>query len=219
MGTSGIIFDCDGTLVDSMPMWDDSFPSYVRAHGGVLSDEVFSRIVDTHLASRCMRVLNQEFGFCDSDEDFIEEFYGIIRDHYANDIHPFPGASEFIEQVRAAGIPFVIATGTRSREILVCLEANGIEVEPEQVLSCEDDGVGKDHDNIFRRAIEALGAPVSELWMFDDEACALKTARSCGLRTVCVHKPGDSDPEELRPLCDVLWEGWGEADLASLLKM
>ena len=74
-------------------------------------------MADAHLASKCMRVLNQHVGCVPSDDDFVEIVYDHVYSYYKDKVDAFPGAREFMEEVAASGIPYVMATGTRRREV------------------------------------------------------------------------------------------------------
>ncbi|MBQ6394941.1 MAG: HAD family phosphatase [Atopobiaceae bacterium] len=217
MKVSGIIFDCDGTVLDSMSIWGRIFNENAAKKGVVLTPDVREVMHVQHLASKSMRVINDWFGFYEDSRDYVTEFYESVYAEYAAGTPLIDGVREFVEEVRAAKIPYLIASGTRSKEVWAGLRASGIDDLFMTVLSCEDLGVGKNHPFLYRYAQSALGVPKEETWVFEDEPCGLITAKAEGYRTVCIFNDHDGrDPEELKPYADVFSVGFRDVSLELL---
>lgn len=213
---SGLILDCDGTILDSMWLWGLVFDEVAARYGKHVDPETNRAMAEVHLASKCMRVMNQRLGCVPSDDDFVEILYDHVYDYYANRVHAFPGAREFMEEVRDSGIPYVMATGTRRREVRAALEANGLsEFFPDEILlSCEDLGEGKKNPAVYELASSILGAPRDITWVFEDEPEGLRTAAREGYRTVCMYNEHDGlDAESQAAVCDIFARGFHEISL------
>lgn len=216
---SGLIIDCDGTILDSMYLWGRVWDEVVSRYGKVIDPATDKAMADAHLASKCMRVLNQHVGCVPSDDDFVEIVYDHVYSYYKDKVDAFPGAREFMEEVAASGIPYVMATGTRRREVRAALDANGLsEFFPdEKLLSCEDLGVGKKNPAVYELASSKLGAPRATTWVFEDEVEGLRTAAREGYRTVCMYNDHDGlDAESQAAVCDIFARGFGEISLAKI---
>ena len=126
MAIRGAIFDCDGTLVDSMHMWSHVMIELARTHGCTSVDQsFFNRVESVTLREGC-KIMHDELGIDAPVDDLYEEVCAIVRHHYSTDIPVMPGAHDFLEELAAAGVPMVIATSTPLREARVALEAHGL---------------------------------------------------------------------------------------------
>ena len=140
MAFKGAIFDCDGTLVDSMRMWSHVMIELARSHGCANVDRAFfDQIESVTLRDGC-QIMHDELGIDAPVSDLYEEVCAIVRHHYATDIPLMPGAREFLEELSAAGIPMVIATSTPLREVRVALEAHDLSHFFKDIVTTEQVG-------------------------------------------------------------------------------
>ena len=98
MDIQGAIFDCDGTLVDSMGMWR-SASSWICEHHGV-EPLPFEQIESLALRETC-DMYHDEKGIGDSGEGLYEELCAHVRDAYEHEVPLMPGAREFLDELAA----------------------------------------------------------------------------------------------------------------------
>ena len=96
-----------------------------------------------------------------------------------------------------------VATATRISSAKIVLERLGLLSYFEFVLSCDDVGAGKSHPDVYLKAAEKLGLPVSECVVFEDALVGIRTAKKAGFTVVAIRDPNASwEAEEVRGLCD-----------------
>ena len=215
MDIQGAIFDCDGTLVDSMGMWR-SASSWICEHHGV-EPLPFEQIESLALRETC-DMYHDEKGIGDSGEGLYEELCAHVRYAYEHEVPLMPGAREFLDELAAAGVPMVIASSTPVRELRCALAAHGLERYFSDIVSTEDvGGRDKEFPDVYLEAARRLGTPREATWVFEDAPFGVRTARRAGFAVVGLFNDHDGRREEdVRPWCDVFVHGFAELSLPLL---
>lgn len=215
MDVSGAIFDCDGTLVDSMGMWSRAWDWLAERHG--VPAVPLERIESLSLRDTCA-LFHDELGVAEPTEALYEEVCAHVREAYERDIPLFPGAREFLGELSEAGVPMVVASSTPARELRCALEAHGIDGYFSAVVSTEDvGGRDKEFPDVYLEALRRLGTPRASTWVFEDAPFGVRTARRAGFPVVGLMNDHDGRREEdVRPWCDVFVHGFAELSLPLL---
>ncbi|HIU10298.1 MAG TPA: HAD family phosphatase [Candidatus Avidehalobacter gallistercoris] len=181
-----VIFDMDGTLVDSMPYWRILPENWFRErHLPVPEDlDVQLGMVDLWQASE---LLAERYS---SSSETAEQVYAVLGEtmtrHYAEDIPLMPYALEFLQQLAAAHIPACIATMTDRPQVETVLETHNIGGFFQFVLTTPEVGQGKDQPEIFLEAARRFGTKPGRTLVFEDSRTALVTALNAGFPAVCM---------------------------------
>ncbi|ABF87011.1 HAD-superfamily hydrolase, subfamily IA, variant 3 [Myxococcus xanthus DK 1622] len=194
----GILFDLDGTLVDSLPDIIDSFlhafghlglpaPTYeqVRALIGHPLDWMYSQFAPDHVPALCVA----------------------YREHYPLNFHrrsrPYPGVVEVLRALRERGYLLAVATTKRPDMARKFVDAMGLGPLLHHVQGT-DGFPHKPAPDVIHHALAALGT--GGLWMVGDTALDLRAGQAAGLRTYAVTwgtHPVDvlagASPDELQP--------------------
>ena len=210
MDCKGIIFDMDGTLLDSMGFWR-KIGSITLAHLGQTPREPdFDRRVYRSSAEEIARIY-AEYGIrFSSRSDYVEAYYAAVRPCYEQ-VKPLPGVLEFLEKMKAAGVRMCVATATRSDIAVPALERLGMMRYFEFLLYCDDVGAGKDKPDIYLESARRMGLAVEETVVFEDSLYCVRTAKGAGFRVVGVLDP-TAEQEEIdgmKALSDRFIEGYG----------
>ncbi|WP_418844329.1 thiamine diphosphokinase [Parafannyhessea umbonata] len=216
MPFSAAIFDCDGTLVDSMPMWHRETVDLLKRHGVADPEAVFFESEPLPLHEMCA-YLHEHYIPDATGDELASELLSGVRRGYAHDVRMLPGCRAFLDELRAAGIPMVIVSATSRPELQVALEAQDIAGYFEDVISCGGRLRSKEYPDAWEAALKVLGTPARDTWVFEDAPFSTRGARKVGLRTVCLFSPhGDRDEAECRDSCDVFVHGYAELSVALL---
>jgi HAD superfamily hydrolase (TIGR01509 family) len=183
---SGAIFDLDGTLLDSMPIWDNLGADFLRKRG-ITAPENLQEELRARSMEQAAGFLRDSFGLTDSVPDIVGEIHRMIRNLYVEVFPLKKGVPEFLALLRAKGVRMCIATATNEKMARVALERNKINHFFDGVFSCETLGIGKDSPDIFLHALRFLGTTQEETWVFEDALHALTTAKLAGFPVVAVY--------------------------------
>ncbi len=186
------IFDADGTLMDSMHIWDTLDAAFLTMRG-IVPDEIgifrkygFFSTID-HLIER----YNLDMSF----DEIKSEMMMILKFYYDNVPIPKKGIKEFLQRLKANGVRCVVATATDKSIMVPALERLGLLEYFDEVFSTKDVGVSKHEPDIFNLARDFLGAD-GDTFIFEDAAYAIDTAKKAGYRVIAIEDYSAEDERE-----------------------
>lgn len=187
MNIKGAIFDFDGTLADSLGFWewqyDELGKKYLGGEKIALTPEDDKKF-RTSLIVDCVKLLHQKYGIGDSEEELFDYINQSIRNFYVNEVKPKKGVIEFLKHLKQKGVKTCIASATAEDELRLAVKSCGLDGYFDFLISCSEFGVGKDKPDVFLSALERLGTPLGDTWVFEDSLVALETSKKIGLNTV-----------------------------------
>ncbi len=198
----GVIFDNDGVLVDSEPISLLAYRQAIREQGVDLREEddwQYCGLTDADI----IRAMRETYGAALDLERFSarkkELYFDLARRQL---LRAFPGVRELIADLKARGIPYVLASSGSREKILFNLRNAGIEDLFPVILSGEDFHRGKPDPEIFLCAAERIGVSPAHCIVFEDSINGLRAARAAG--SVAVGVANTFPSEQLRPWADVV---------------
>lgn len=217
MQVTGAIFDCDGTLVDSMCVWQNVFGAVLPKYGKTVDLDIFDRVEAVSLIGGC-QICVDELALPVTAETLYEEFCAYVTDQYQHHVSIIPGAKEFLQELYDAGIPLAVASSTPVREVRAALAAQGIEHLFKTVVSTEDvGGVDKVEPDVYLEALRRLGTDKATTWVFEDAPFGVQTAQKAGFPVVALYNDHDGrDPVFMREHSNIFAHTYGELSLLRL---
>jgi HAD superfamily hydrolase (TIGR01509 family) len=190
----GLLFDMDGTLLDSEKVWDVALADLAQWLGGDLSVAARQRMVGSSLA-RSIAIVHDDLNV-DADPESSGDFL-ITRTEqlFHTELVWKPGARELLVEVRDAGIPAALVTSTHRRLTEIALDVIGRDFFAATV--CGDEvGKPKPHPEPYLHAAELLGVPASRCVAIEDSWLGLTAAQAAGCVVLVVPSevPVDDDP-------------------------
>ena len=190
MNIKAAIFDMDGTLVDSLMLWDVLWSTFGEQY---LNDKSFTpskeddKKVRTITLKDAMTLIHNNYNMGNSGEELLEKANCIAKDFYASRVELKDGVRAFLEHCKNNGVKMCIASATAPELIDVALEHCDIRKYFLKVFSCGTIGKGKDEPDVFLQAAEFLGAEIKDTWVFEDSLTAIETAAKIGMPTVGIY--------------------------------
>ena len=203
----GAIFDMDGTLLDSMPVWHRLTQNYLKQFNVHITDEDFAacegfsqpEVADYFLARHPELPLTRETMLGGMD--------ALITSRYESIAVPKDGVLDFLERMRRQGVKMAIATLTARRHAEKALLDRDMMQYFEFMLTIEDIGVSKREPDIYLAAAERLGLAPADCLVFEDAPYAGVTAHRAGFQLCGLAEPAYAAGEaELRSVSDVFIE-------------
>ena len=199
----GVIFDCDGTLLDSMGMWH-SLDDRLAARAGVTFSQADKDRLTASTLPECGVFLHQRFGIGSSPEEVMGFIHDEMLAFYRHEVKPKPGAVTLVNALAKAGVPMAVASSTPPGLLRTGLEVAGLADAMEVILSVEDVGSSKREPVIYDKAREALGTDRASTWGVEDALYAVCTLKDAGYRTLAVFDSMTAgSPEALARVADV----------------
>ncbi len=196
------VFDFDGTLFDSMSIWDTAGELYLRSQGKAASPSLREDIRTMSLRQSAA-YMRGKYGLRVSEDEIIEGINRTVNDFYVREVLPKPGVPEFLERMKGSGARLCIATATDRPQIEAALRRCSLDGLFDAVFTCGEVGHGKDEPYIFRAAVERFDADRDTALVFEDALHAARTASSDGFRVAAVYDPSEKRQDELRALSDL----------------
>ena len=195
------IFDFDGTLFDSMFIWDSVGEIYLRSLGKEPKPSMREDVRALSLyQSACY--FQREYDLSLSAEQIITGINQTIEHFYIHEVLPKPGVVDFLERMKKAEIQMCIATASDRYQIEAALSRCGMEHYFDAIFTCSEVGHGKDEPVIFQKAMEHFGADRSSTVVFEDAIHAVQTAKKDGFSVVAVFDSSEKRQTEIRDLSD-----------------
>lgn len=191
----GAIFDLDGTLIDSMPWWEDLGEAYLRRRGKTPAPDVrrhFKRLTMEEAA----HYMQETYGLKESIEEICEGVMSGIVNAYREEIPLKPGAAELLRALHDAGVRMCIATATEPYCAYPALERLGIRDYFQDILICSELHTSKTQPFIFQHVLELLGTAKERTLVFEDALHAIEGAHAAGLPVLAVEENGSAADRE-----------------------
>lgn len=213
------IFDMDGTLVDSMGVWNRLSDEFLLKHGipGLPPELQEESVAMTMLESAQLFI--DAFHLPGTPEQIAEEINGLMEAHYRTDIPLKPGARAVLERLQAAGVRMCVASSTAPALLDVCLRRLGVRDFFAFLLSCEEVGAGKNRPDVYLEAARRMGASPENTVVFEDILAAAETAKKAGFALGAVYDVNSAhEQEQLKALADRFIPRWDDPALLEWLE-
>ncbi len=180
-----VLFDLDGTLIDSMWIWEQIDDEFLGEYGLLVPEDLHNEIEGMSFSETAVYFRNR-FDLPLSLEEIKHIWNTMAMDKYLNVVPLKPGVLEFLEWLKARGIPSGIAT-SNSRELVDgVLSARGIE----EYFSCVATGcevnAGKPAPDIYLHVAKVLSVPPSACMVFEDIPAGICAGKNAGMTVTAV---------------------------------
>ena len=197
----GAIFDLDGTLFDSMFIWDTIGEKYLRSIG-YEPKENLNETFRTMSLYNAACYYKSEYGVTLSVDEIMDGVNRMVEKYYIKDIQLKPGVYDFVKHLHNIGVRMCIATATDRYLVEVALERCGINECFSEIFTCTSVGQSKDETDIYREALKHLGTDRKDTLVFEDAIYAIRTAKKDGFKVVAVYDKSEENQVEMKTLCD-----------------
>ena len=182
----GLIFDLDGTLLDSMPVWNNLLDTMLRKKGITPPADLLDRTKTLGLES-CPELVLNEFHLTDDPAVVYQMFQDEMEYQYCNNIPLKAGVREFLDALHGK-IPMAVATATSRNLVEKALEHHNMAHYFQSVTTVAEAGIGKHDPKVFLMAAEKLNLPVEDCVVFEDSLTAIRSANQAGFATVAIYE-------------------------------
>lgn len=199
----GVIMDIDGTILDSMGIWDIAGSRYIRSLGHEPEPDL-DKILFNMSIPEAAAYMKKKYGLSGSIQQIMQGTTGIVRDFYYYEVQLKPGAAAFLAMLKKDHIPTIAATSSNRDHLQKAFERLGIAEYFLQIITSEDAGAGKTKPDIYYMAARELSYRPDDLCVIEDALFALNTAKKAGFRTVGVFdRSSAQDTEKIKEIADL----------------
>ena len=197
----GAIFDLDGTLLDSMFIWDTIGEEYLRSIGKEPHEDLKETFMTLTL-EEAAEYYREHYGVTLSVKEIVDGVNAMVEQTYRTKVTLKPGIAEYLAWLKENGVRMCVATVTDRYLVEETLERLGVRHYFSEIFTCAEVGFGKDKPIIYQKALEHLGTEKSDTYVFEDLPFALNTAKTDGFPTVGIYDRHEAHQDELKELAD-----------------
>ena len=200
---TGAIFDLDGTLIDSMPMWHNFVSIYLEKFGLKSDDYLLANAKDMSF-EQAAEYIHTHYDIGKTPEEAVRDMWNTAGEAYANTIPIKHDVKPFLFALRCKGVRMCIATASPREWAEAVLKRLNIDHYFSVILSCYDLKTTKSEPMIYDRAFDILGTDRETTYVFEDSVNCVRTAKEAGYRVVGVKdEMSVPDEEEIKRLSDI----------------
>ena len=197
----GAIFDLDGTLLDSMFIWDTIGEEYLRSLGKEPHEDLKETFMTLTLEEAAV-YYREHYGVTLSVKEIVDGVNAMVEQTYRTKVTLKPGIAEYLAWLKENGVRMCVATVTDRYLVEETLERLGVRHYFSEIFTCAEVGFGKDKPIIYQKALEHLGTEKRDTYVFEDMLFALNTAKTDGFPTVGIYDRHETHQDELKELSD-----------------
>ena len=174
----GLVFDCDGTIADTMPLHYEAWVEALKEHGQVFPEALFYELAGISTVG-VMEILNERHGYRLPVREAAERKENLYKS-LVSKVLPIEPVVAIVKQ-HAGKLPMAVATGGTRAVCSKTLQALGLAEHFQAIVTADDVAHGKPAPDIFLEAARRLGVPPAQCYAFEDAELGLQSARSAGM--------------------------------------
>jgi len=196
-----LIFDFDGTLIDSVPVYGGITKKFLDDNGISYGDDLIEAITPLGYAGTADYLI--QLGAKQTREEIRDYYLERIIYYYSHVIPAKPHAAEAMAELKKKGYCLNVLTASPHFSMDPCIERLKLLEYFDNVWSCEDFGTTKGNPEIYKMAAEKLGVPVKDIYFFDDNIHSLLAAKEAGTHICGVYDEASKDvADDIKEICE-----------------
>ena len=180
-----VIFDMDGTLIDSTGLWHEIDHKFFSKRGMELPKDYAQKIVHLGL-TKAAELTKELYGIQESPEEIILEWRQMAIDMYQNDVQLKDGAIELLELFKKNGLTLSIATANDEELYMPCINRLGIGKYFDFIADVNSSKEGKNSAKIYLDLAKEMASKPENTLVLEDMPTCVKTVYGSGFITVAV---------------------------------
>lgn len=201
----GAIFDVDGTLLDSMWVWERALARLAQRYGVTPDLSTGSEIFTLSLREG-IQYIKREYGLSQSEPELIEEVAAIARELYLSAAVLKPHVHDFLKALKAADVPMVVVTSGEATLVREVLGKCGVLDYFMHIYAATNEKISKRESTLWLRAAALMGVQPRDVWVFEDALYAISVVKENGFSAVAIADPrSDTLQADVREVADLYW--------------
>lgn len=192
-----VIFDLDGTLVDSMWMWESIDIEFLTARGLEMPENLKYEIEGISFAQTADYFIKR-FGLKDTPQELMKIWNGMAYEKYCKEVPLKPGAKQFLDLLKEKGIRVGIGTSNSYELTGACLKAHDILEDIDYILTSDEVPNGKPAPDIYLMVAEHFGVAPEHCMVFEDIPNGMRAAISAGMKVCGVEDEFSTEQNPLK---------------------
>ncbi|MCR5606990.1 MAG: HAD family phosphatase [Treponema sp.] len=196
------IFDMDGTILESMPMWVHIGDIYLEEKK-LPEDVSLWNAIKSMTLKEASEYIKEKNNISDSVEKIMKDIKDIIYRYYSTNLKLKEGAKELLLKLKEKNIPFVLATATDRTCVDACLKRLGIYELFTDILTCMELNTSKQSPFIFEEAARRCNVPLENAVVFEDAIHAITTVVNANIHVIALKDSVAVQDHDWEKICKI----------------
>ncbi|MCB5271956.1 MAG: HAD family phosphatase [Candidatus Cloacimonetes bacterium] len=187
MKIKAIIFDLDGTLIDSMGLWREVDEEFLSSRGVVVPEDLFDNLPSGNSFIQTAEYFRTRFGLTETNAQIMKIWTEMVAEHYANSVMLKAGVAELLPRIKAAGLKLGLATSNSYELARSSLTFNAVWDYFDAFSTGDADVLGKPFPDIYLNCAKDLGLEPAECIAIEDTLTGVQAAQAAGMQTLAIY--------------------------------
>lgn len=183
---SCILFDLDGTLIDSMWVWEQIDIAFMKERNLIAPQNLQQNIAGLSFAETASYFI-RTFSLSETEEELMQIWNDTAVSYYQNKVPAKDGALEFLEQAKAYGLTTGIGTSNSRHLTEIVLHAHGMDRYIDRIVTCEDVANSKPAPDVYLAHLKDSDLSPSQCLVFEDIPEGIAAAKAAGMKCCAVY--------------------------------
>lgn len=204
------IFDLDGTLFDSMWVWETLAYDYLKSRGIDAPEDIREKLKEYSLRESS-DILKEMYGLPESGEEINDQMEKVLEEYYFEKIQLKEGAREVLQTLQDSGVKMCAATATADHLAKGAMERLQIDGYFEFLQTCKNTGIEKYKPEFYQLILDRVDENTEDIWVFEDALHSMEAAKKLGIKVVAIKdRSARIDWEEIDEIADIAIESFPE---------
>lgn len=210
---SGAIFDADGTLLDSMWIWNDIGIRYLESLN-IIPEADFSKKLITMSLNQSVEYIKQHYYIKEDSDRMIHDISRLANDFYEYEVKLKPGVLNILMWLYQRNIPITIATSSDKSYLIKAFRRLDVLKYFKKIYTCVDYNTNKNLPYIYIKASETFKCNKENIYIFEDAYHAAKTAHEAGFKLIGIFdESAKADTSKIKAISDIYLNSFTELDM------
>ena len=179
------IFDMDGTILDSMPMWSTIASDYLDSYD-IAHDDGVNKLIESYTLENAAKYFI-ELGLDKTVDDIIKDIYDFSFNKYKYEIPAKPGMTELLKKLHESGDTICLLSASPVQCAKAAFDRLGVLKFFDKLLSCQDLETDKTVPETFINVAASLGFKPEETVVYEDALYSIRSAKAAGCKTIAIY--------------------------------
>ncbi len=204
------IFDMDGTLLDTMPLWETLGEDFLRLHGKEPKPGFRQHLIALSMIEAA-EMFEREYGFTESVPQIVRALDDMARGFYTDKAPAKPGVIEALQCLANNHCPCVVATASDRELASAAFQRTGIQHFFQKIYTCTELGISKDNPAFFQTLLEKEQISADQAVVVEDALHAIRSARKDNIPVLAIYDDSDKENwEEIQSLANWSMTDWSQ---------
>lgn len=181
----GYIIDMDGTIIDSMAIWDDIGSRFLLQKNITPASNLKETLAPLSI-NQAINHLIKEYQLVESADQINQQINNLLDSIYANEVTLKTGAKDFINTCYQQNKKLCLLTANNYQTTIKTLDKFAITDKFHQIITCDSTSLDKQNGDIYKYAAKQLNLNINECIVIEDAYHAIKSAKNAGFKVWAV---------------------------------